>query len=203
MTFNRQIQRTKQSSSPNSEPKKTPTIRQRNSNDPLSEQEVELLLSKIDKLQDHTLLLFGFSSGVRVSEVMFDHTAINQAEGYVVIWDAKKHVPRKIYLPDSVITALLRHWNETDKRSPKLFNISTKTAERIIQYWTSKVLNKRKSWHCVRHTYITLSAMKYIPISIVIANTGDRPSTILQYYTQLSPLFIREEVNKKLLYKTT
>lgn len=202
MALKGQIQRTKQTTSPNSEPKKTPSVRQRNSNDPLSEQEVELLLSKIDKLQDHTLLLFGFNAGVRVSEVMFDYTAINQAEGYVTVWDAKKHVPRRVYLPDSVITALMRHWNETDKKSPKLFDISTKTVERTIQYWTEKVLNKRKSWHCVRHTYITLSAMKYIPISIVIANTGDRPATILQYYTKLSPLFIREEINKKPLFKS-
>lgn len=187
--------------SPNSEPNKPPNLRQRNSNDPLSQQEVDLLLSKVDKLQDHTLLLFGFNAGVRVSEVMFDHTAINQAEGYVTVWDAKKHIPRKVYLPDPIITALLRYWNETNKKSPKLFDISPKTVERIIQYWTEKVLNKRKSWHCVRHTYITQSAMKYIPISIVIANTGDKPATILQYYTKLSPLFIREEINKKLLFK--
>ncbi len=196
-----EIQTQKEVQSLNLNHKKPHPTRQRNSNDPLSEEEVEMLLGKVDDLMSHTLLLLGFNSGLRVSEVMFDYTAINAIEGYIIVWDAKKHVPRKVYLSESVITALVRYWNSVKQKSPKLFDVSTKTVERIIQYWTEKVLNKRKSWHCVRHTYITLSAMKQIPISIVIQNTGDRPATILQYYTQLSPQFIRSEVNQKALFR--
>lgn len=58
-------------------------------------------------------------------------------------------------------------------------------------------LKKPKSWHCVRHNYITHSFERNIPISIVIENTGDKPSAILEYHTKLSPSFIYEQINSK------
>ncbi len=64
------------------------------------------------------------------------------------------------------------------------------------------MLNKTKSWHCVRHIYITLSFESNIPINVVIENTGDKPATILQYYAKLSASFIKSEINAKLLFKT-
>ena len=51
------------------------------------------------------------------------------------------------------------------------------------------------------YAYITQSFESSIPISIVIENIGDRPATILQYYTQLSVSFIRNETNLKPLFK--
>jgi hypothetical protein len=59
-----------------------------------------------------------------------------------------------------------------------------------------------KSWHCVRRTYIAQGFERNIPISIVIENTGDKPATILQYYSKPSPSFIKEHVNSKLLFET-
>ena len=191
-----------QTQSPNLESKRTGAFRSRNSNDPLTKQEVEHLLSRVHNLRDYTLLLFGFYSGIRVGELSFDYNSIVWEEGYVHVWDEKKDRYRKVYVPESVLNGLRRYWNEReDKKSPKFFNLSTKTAERIIQRWTSETLNKPKSWHCVRHTYITLSFESSIPISVVIENTGDRPSTILQYYTKLSPNFIKNEINSKALFK--
>jgi integrase len=190
------------SESPNPESNKTGKPRNRYSNDPLTKQEVEQLLSKVDNLRDYTLLLLGFYSGLRVGEVGFDYNSIIWEEGYVSIWDEKKDRYRKIYIPETVLNSLRRYWNERqDRRSPKFFDMSSKTVERIIQHWTRQVLNKPKSWHCVRHTYITLSFESNIPISVVIENTGDRPATILQYYTKLSPNFIKNEINQKALFK--
>lgn len=191
------------SDSPNSKSIKTSKPRNRYNNDPLTKQEVEQLLGKVDNLRDYTLLLLGFYSGVRVGELCFDYNSIIWEECYVSIWDEKKDRYRKIHLPESVLNSLRRYWNEReDRKSPKFFDISSKTVERIIQYWTRQVLHKPKSWHCVRHTYITLSFESSIPISIVIENTGDRPATILQYYTKLSPNFIKGEINQKPLFKT-
>lgn len=47
---------------------------------------------------------------------------------------------------------------------------------------------------------ILLSFERNIPISVVIENTGDRPATILEYYTKLSPSFIKDEINHKPLF---
>jgi integrase len=149
------------------------------------------------------LLLFGFYSGVRVGELAFDYNSIIWNEGYVSIWDEKKDRYRRVYVPECALNGLRRYWNERQERkSPKFFDMSSKTVQRIIERWTRQVLNKAKSWHCVRHTYITLSFESNIPISIVIENTGDRPATILQYYTKLSPNFIKGEINQKPLFKT-
>jgi integrase len=199
MQETKQILRVNTKESPNPNPKKT---RNRNSNDPLSQQEVETLLGGIHDLGDYTLLLFGFSSGVRVGELAFDYNAISEEEGFVNIWDEKKNRYRRIYLAENVLNSLKRFWNERgDKKVPRFFDFSSKTAERKIQLWTKTLLDKPKSWHCVRHTYITLSFEKQIPISVVIENTGDKPATILQYYTKLSPTFIKEQINTKPLFK--
>lgn len=176
--------------------------RNRLNNDPLTQAEVEALLTKITDLQDYTMLLFGFYTGVRVSELKFDYNAIDFQEVYVHIWDEKKNRYRNIYVPEAVLNALHRYWNtKSNKRSPLLFEMSTKTIERKIQRYTFEILGKKKSWHCVRHTYITQSVEQGIPISIVISNTGDRPSTILAYYVKLSPTYIREQINAKTLFK--
>ncbi len=57
---------------------------------------------------------------------------------------------QKVYVPDTVLNSLTRYWNErADRKSPKLFDISAKTVERIIQKWTLQILSKSKSWHYV------------------------------------------------------
>jgi integrase len=177
------------------------TSKNRNNNDPLTKQEVEQL-SKIDNLKEYTLLLFGFYSGVRVGELSLHYNSIVWNEGFVNIWDENKDRYRKIYIPENVLNGLRRYWNERqDRRSPKFFDVFPKTIERRIQHWTKEILDKQKSWHCVRHTYITLSFESSIPISVVIENTGDKPATILQYYTRLSPSFIKEQINLKPLFE--
>jgi integrase len=98
-------------------------------------------------LKDYTLLLFGFYSGVRVGELTFDYNSIIWEEGFVSIWDEKKDKYRRIYVPEAVLSSLRRYWNEREERkSPRFFEPSAKTIERIIQHWTRQILNKPKSW---------------------------------------------------------
>lgn len=199
MAENEQKTVQKQFQSLNTKMKRT---RNRLSNDPLSRAEVELLLSKVTDLQDYTMLLLGFYSGVRVSELKFDYNAINFQEGYIHIWDEKKDNYRNVYVPEAVLTALQRYWNaKTDKKSPLMFDLSSKSIERRVRRYTNDILSKAKTWHCIRHTYITQSVEQGIPISVVISNTGDRPSTILAYYVKLSPTYIKEQINTKQLFK--
>lgn len=179
------------------------SVRNRLSNDSLSEEEVKKLLESVTKARDHALLLLGFNSGMRVSEaVSLDRQAVNEQEGFVTIWDEKKNKFRKVYLPQATINALLRFWESTpkEKRSNKFFDFSMKTAENIIQFWTWKVLGKKKSWHCVRHTYVTISSLKQTPIPVVCANTGDSPVTILRHYTNLSSLVLKKFVEDNAVY---
>jgi len=177
--------------------------RKRHNNDPLTREEIEKLLNGTDNITDHTLLFIGFYTGMRVSEIVsMEDISLNEAEGRIHIWDEKKNKYRDIYVPQDVFSVTRRYINSLkDRKDPRIFPFTEKTAERKIQYWTQKILGKTKSWHAVRHTYISLSRELELPMEIVISNTGDTPATILKYYSKPSPQFIRRTVNEKKIFE--
>ena len=197
----RQKSKTKKNESPKMNANKTP--RNRTSNDPLTLEESNLLLKSIDNVPDHALILTGLYTGMRISEISsLEEIAINEGEGRIHIWDEKKDRYRDVYVPGEVISVLKRHINAmTRGKDPRLFPYSHKTIERKIQIWTEKALGKKKSWHAIRHTYISLSREIGIPMEIVMQNTGDAAATILKYYSKPSPEFIRRTVNEKKIFE--
>jgi integrase len=179
------------------------TPRNRTPNDPLTPEEVHTLLKAIDNIPDYTLILTGLYTGMRISEIAsLEEISINEGEGRIHIWDEKKDKYRDVYIPSEVISVLKRHINAMVRgKDPRLFPYSCKTIERKIQGWTYRILGKKKSWHAIRHTYISLSRELGIPMEIVIQNTGDTASTILKYYSKPSPEFIRRIVNEKKIFE--
>jgi len=172
------------------------------SNAPLTEEEVARLLSSITEPRDHALLLLGANSGMRVSEAVgLERVNIDEQEWLVTIWDEKKDAYRKVLLPQATVSALLRYYNSLPKKTHRVFEFSTKTAENVIQAWTLKVLGKKKSWHCLRHTYVTLNSIKGTPIPVVCSNTGDAPATILRHYTNIPPQIARKFVEENAVFK--
>ena len=197
----RQKGKTKRIESPKMNVNKTP--RNRTPNDPLTLEEANLLLRSIDNVPDHALILTGLYTGMRISEISsLEEISINEGEGRIHIWDEKKDRYRDVYVPGEVISVLKRHINAmTRGKDPRLFPYSHKTIERKIQIWTEKALGKKKSWHAIRHTYISLSREIGIPMEIVMQNTGDAAATILKYYSKPSPEFIRRTVNEKKIFE--
>lgn len=182
---------------------KTGKTRNRYSNDPLQKDEVELLLNSVDNIQDHTFFVLGCYSGMRISEIIsIEDISLNEGEGRIHIWDEKKDHYRDVYVPSIVFSVLRRYINSLNNRKdPRLFPFSKKTGERKIEYWTTKILGKTKSWHAVRHTYISLSRELELPMEIVISNTGDTPATILKYYSKPSPEFVRRIIEERKLFE--
>ena len=197
----RQKRKSKKNESPKMNENKTP--RNRTSNDPLTSEEANLLLKSIDNIPDHALILTGLYTGMRISEISsLEEISIVEKEKRIHIWDEKKDQYSDIYVPADVLSVLKRHINAmTRGKDPRLFPYSHKTIERKIQMWTEKALGKRKSWHAIRHTYISLSRELGIPMEIVIQNTGDTAATILKYYSRPSPEFIRQTVEEKRIYE--
>ena len=163
----------KKDKSPKTHENKTGKTRQRFSNDPLKREEVETLLNSIDNIQDHAFFVLGFYSGMRISEIIsIEDISLNEGEGRIHIWDEKKNLYRDVYVPVIVFSVLKRYINSMkNRKDPRLFPFSKKTAERKIESWTTKILAKTKSWHSVRHTYISLSRELELPMEIVISNT--------------------------------
>ena len=197
----KQKQKSKKNESPKMNVNKTP--RNRTSNDPLTSEEANLLLRSIDNVPDHALILTGLYTGMRISEISsLEEISINEGEGRIHIWDEKKDRYRDVYVPGEVISVLKRHINAmTRGKDPRLFPYSHKTIERKIQIWTEKALGKKKSWHAIRHTYISLSREIGIPMEIVMQNTGDAAATILKYYSKPSPEFIRRTVSERKIFE--
>ena len=197
----RQKGKTKRIESPKMNVNKTP--RNRTPNDPLTLEEANLLLRSIDNVPDHALILTGLYTGMRISEISsLEEISINEGEGRIHIWDEKKDRYRDVYVPGEVISVLKRHINAmTRGKDPRLFPYSHKTIERKIQIWTEKALGKKKSWHAIRHTYISLSRELGIPMEIVMQNTGDAAATILKYYSKPSPEFIRRTVSERKIFE--
>ena len=182
---------------------KTGQTRNRYSNDPLKKDEVEVLLNGVDNIQDHTFLVLGFYSGMRISEIIsIEDISLNEGEGRIHIWDEKKNLYRDVYVPDIIFSILKRYINSmTSRKDPRLFQFSKKTAERKIEYWTKKILGKTKSWHAVRHTYISLSRELELPMEVVMSNTGDTAATILKYYSRPSSEYMRQSVEDHPLFE--
>ena len=197
----RQKQKSKKNESPKMNVNKTP--RNRTPNDPLTLKESNVLLKSIDNVPDHALILTGLYTGMRISEIAsLEEISINEPEGRIHIWDEKKDRYREVYVPGEVISVLKRHINAmTRGKDPRLFPYSHKTIERKIQIWTEKALGKKKSWHAIRHTYISLSRELGIPMEIVMQNTGDAAATILKYYSKPSPEFIRRTVSERKIFE--
>ena len=197
----RQKRKSRKNKSPKMNENKTP--RNRTPNDPLTSEEANLLLKSIDNTPDYALVLTGLYTGMRISEISsLEEISIVEKEKRIHIWDEKKDRYRDVYVPQEVISVLRRHINAlTRGKDPRIFPYSHKTIERKIQMWTEKSLGKRKSWHAIRHTYISLSRELGIPMEIVIQNTGDTAATILKYYSRPSPEFIRQTVEEKRIYE--
>ena len=175
----------------------------RTPNDPLTSEEANELLKRIDNIPDYTLIFVGLYTGMRISEIAsLEEISINDQEQRIHIWDEKKDRYRDVYVPQEVLSAIKRHINAmTRGKDPRIFPFSHKTIERKIQGWTYRILGKKKSWHAIRHTYISLSRELGIPMEIVIQNTGDAAATILKYYSKPSPVFIRKVVDEKKLFE--
>ena len=73
------------------------------------------------------------------------------------------------------------------------------TWERALQKWTSRVLHTKKSWHCLRHTYMSLHRESGSPIEYVMKQTGDSGQTIYNVYSQVSPDGLKKHTEKDLL----
>ena len=93
--------------------------------------------------------------------------------------------------------AIRKYLNSLDKQPKTLFPISAKTVERIIQGYSKRTLGFTISWHSLRTTYVTRSVELEQSPSVVMANTGDSPATILKYYAKLPEVVMRRFVENK------
>src|SRR5712692_2718712 len=169
--------------------------RKRFPNRPLSEAQIRLLLNAIENIRDDALIRLGLSVGLRVSEVVGIRTSeVDFERGLIKIWDEKKDKWRLIMPTHEALGAIRKYLNSLDKQPKTLFPISAKTVERLIQGYSKRALGFVISWHSLRTTYVSRSVELEQSPSVVMANTGDSPATILKYYAKLPEVVMRRFV---------
>jgi len=172
--------------------------RRRHPNRALTEAEIRLLLSSVESIRDDALIRLGLSVGLRVSEIVTIRTSeIDFDHGLIKIWDEKKDRWRHVMPTLEAMGVLKRYLNSLDKRTQYLFELTTKTVERIIQRYSKRALGFVISWHSLRTTYVSRSVELEQSPAVVMINTGDSPATILKYYTKLPEVVMRRFVESK------
>ena len=169
---------------------------------PYSQEEAIKLLNSTENLEDRTLLLLGFNTGLKATEIIsLESINFEFNNGIVKVWDRKKRIYRLVNVPDEIISEI-RMFIDTRKDSagPKLFPFTAKTIEGRFQRHSLRVLGESRSWEAVRRTYISTSARLGIPIRIVMDNTGEPASSMVDYYIESPITNPRRLVNEMPLY---
>lgn len=170
--------------------------------EPLLQEEVIKLVNSTETLEDRTLLVLGFTTGMKLSEIIsLEPINFEFNNGVARIWDKKRRLYRSVYLTDETVNEI-RVLIDTKKDSagPRLFPYSAKTIEGKFQRHTLKILGKSRSWESVRRTYISISAKLDMPIKIVVENTGELPSAVVKYYMDIPVSNARRKVNETPLF---
>lgn len=136
--------------------------------------------------------------GLRVSEVVTLRTSeIDFERGLIKIWDEKKDKWRVVMPTTEALSAIKKYLNSLLKPAQCPFPMAAKTVERMIQGYSKRVLGFVISWHSLRTTYVSRCVELEQSPAVVMANTGDSPTTILKYYAKLPEVVMRRFVDSK------
>ncbi len=196
--------------------------RNRFDNDALSQAQIRKLMEGITKERDRIMILMGFNSGCRVNEIAtLRYDKIDFAQNTVTVWDDKhnqwswklnkktgKKVRdqklnegkwRKIRMPSIIMQDLKIYIKKYPTKTEYVWTLSWVTWERVLHKWTDRNLGFKKSWHALRHTYMTLSRENGASMEYVMKQTGDTAATILKVYSKITPDALERQAEKPLV----
>ena len=123
----------------------------------------------------------GFCTSLRCRQYVLNGSGIQ-------VWDEKKNIFRECVVDtetkDAIDTYLKADWEAKPHYPNKLFYFSAKTANRIIKKWfkAADISPEKAHWHTLRHTYVTQSLDRDIPLGCICEQTGDSPNTVIRVY---------------------
>ena len=130
------------SKSPISQTIKTYKSRNRTTNESFTEDQTKLLINSCTDLFERTILILGFNSGMRVSEIShIDVGMVDFEREAIKLWDEKKDRYRTVYPGKVAMSAVALFVKEKGIKGPRLFDANEKTFERHFQKLTFRVLN--------------------------------------------------------------
>jgi integrase len=191
-------------------------------NTPLTSEEAKRLIKGITDPKARMLITLGIFMGCRVNEMASLRTdKIDYNRNIITVWDDKHNQYRgskkagtrvkiaegrwrAIKIPQEVMRKLAKYQKRHLRTGTYLWvddytAHSYKILERAIQKWSKLILGRQISWHCLRHTMMTLSREAGKSLEFVISQTGDTPAMILKVYSKITPSRLEEEAEKPIL----
>jgi integrase len=162
----------------------------------LSTEQLREIMSKADNLRDKCLIGLGVEAACRVGEMSFwQTTSFDFRYRTAIKYDIKKKEPRKVGITPQLAEQLKLYINTAKIGAGPLFPgrkagkpLSVKTVDDVLKEWTTAAgVPGWISWHCLRHTYVSLAAQREIPVSEVQYVTGDAMKTLMRYYRKPIP----------------
>jgi integrase len=168
----------------------------------LTKDEIKRLFDAVDSKRDKLLFRMGLAFGPRVSEIS-DIPLRNIVSDRIKIHDIKKKCYRDVILDSGTRELLDRylqtgwserhrkgHWSKRNRKGQRadkherLFYMSPKTINRVVKFWfeRAEIPLDKAHWHVFRHTYIYQSMEAGVPISHLVAQTGDSVEVLINDY---------------------
>jgi site-specific recombinase XerD len=169
----------------------------------LSQDEVKKIFEVTINVKHKTMLMLGYSCGLRVSEVACVKVKdIDSSRMIVLINQSKGRKDRITTLSDKMLVQL-REYHVQYKPSEWLFenpdklsHISTRTLQRVFN--DSKVkanINKLATFHSLRHSYATHLLEAGVDLRYIQELLGHNSSKTTEIYTHVSTKSLRGIIN--------
>ena len=171
-------------------------VKKENAIDVLSSEQLRDIMSGAEDLRDRCLIGLGVEAACRVGEM--SHWRVSSFDfRYLtaIKYDVKKKEPRRVGITKELADQVKLYVNTARLKDGPLFPgrfagepISEKTVDQVLKDLTAKAgIEGWISWHCLRHTYCSLAAMRNVTIDEVRYVTGDSLQTIMRYYKKPIP----------------
>ena len=119
-------------------------------------------------------------------------------ERKITFWENKKRRFWNVPLSVDVTNELRRYINTLPKGQRKLFTFTGRTAYNKLQHYLKKAgITKPLAFHDLRRTYMKTAKKRGIPSKVVSQVTGDKVSTIEEFYENFTHEELLEEIDKK------
>lgn len=169
----------------------------------LSQDEIRALFESTSNVKHKTMLMLGYSCGMRVSEVAeLKVSDIDSSRMIVLIRQGKGRKDRITTLSEKMLVQLreYHHMYRPDdwmfESQDRLSNITTRTIQRVFNESKVKAkIRKEATFHSLRHSYATHLLEAGVDLRYIQELLGHNSSKTTEIYTHVSTKSLRDIVN--------
>lgn len=161
-------------------------------------EEQYVFLSGIDNYEDLVLFKLAVTTGIRREDIVkIELSGLDMEQDTITFWEAKKRRNWTVPIHPETKVELQRYLKTIPKGQKTLFTFTGRTAYNHLQKYLQKAgIKKELSFHDLRRTFVKNAKRRGLSPKAVSQITGDRLSTVQEYYENLDMDELKEELKK-------